>query len=52
MQIVDLARGRRVFSPVSDKMTNEVIAAIKDDQNAAFFDRYTKYGSVEDAFKF
>ena len=35
-----------------DSMTNEVIAAAKDDQSAAFFDRYTKMGSVEDAFKF
>jgi hypothetical protein len=35
-----------------DSMTNEVIAVAKDDQSAAFFDRYTKYGSVEDAFKF
>jgi hypothetical protein len=35
-----------------DSMTNEVNAVAKDDQSAAFFDRYTKYGSVEDAFKF
>ncbi len=35
-----------------DSATNEVIAVAKDDQSAAFFDRYTKYGSVEDAFTF
>jgi hypothetical protein len=35
-----------------DSATNEVIAVAKDEQSAAFFDRYTKYGSVEDAFKF
>ena len=35
-----------------DSMTNEVIAVARDEQSAAFFDRYTKYGSVEDAFKF
>jgi hypothetical protein len=35
-----------------DSVTNEVIAAARDEQSAAFFDRYTKYGSVEDAFKF
>ena len=35
-----------------DSMTNEVIGVARDEQSAAFFDRYTKYGSVEDAFKF
>jgi hypothetical protein len=35
-----------------DSMTNEVIAVARDEQSAAFFDRYTKYGSVEDAFTF
>jgi hypothetical protein len=35
-----------------DSATNEVIAVARDEQSAAFFDRYTKYGSVEDAFTF
>ena len=35
-----------------DSATSEVIAVARDEQSAAFFDRYTKYGSVEDAFKF
>jgi len=35
-----------------DSMTNEVIAAAKDDRSAGFTERYTKWGSVEEAFKF
>jgi hypothetical protein len=34
-----------------DSMSNEVIAVARDDHSAAFFDRYTKYGSVENAFE-
>jgi len=35
-----------------DSMTNEVIAAGTDEYTAGFTERYTKWGSVEDAFKF
>jgi Protein of unknown function (DUF3313) len=37
---------------VYDSMTNEVIAAFKDEQSAGFTERYTKWGSVEAAFKY
>jgi len=35
-----------------DSMTNQVIAAAKDDRSAGFTERYTKWGSVEEAFKY
>jgi hypothetical protein len=35
-----------------DSMSNEVIGAAKDERSAGFTDRYTKWGSVEEAFKF
>lgn len=35
-----------------DSMTNEVIAAAKDNRSARFTERYTKWGSAEEAFKF
>lgn len=35
-----------------DSMTNEVIAAAKDNKSAGFTERYTKWGSAEEAFKF
>ena len=34
-----------------DSMTNQVLAAGYDDYSAKFLERYTKWGSVEDAFK-
>lgn len=37
---------------VLDSMTNEVIAVAKDDQSAGFTERFSKWGSAEDAFKF
>lgn len=37
---------------VIDSMTNEVLAAGADEYTAGFTERYTKWGSVEDAFKF
>lgn len=37
---------------VIDSMTNEVLAAGTDEYTAGFTERYTKWGSVEDAFKF
>ncbi len=35
-----------------DSMTNQVIAAAEDHQHAGFTERFSKYGSAEDAFKF
>ncbi len=35
-----------------DSMTNQVIFAARDDRSASFTDRYTKWGSAEEAFKF
>lgn len=35
-----------------DTQTNEVIAAAKDERSAGFTERFTKWGSAEDAFKF
>jgi len=35
-----------------DSMTNDVIAAAKDSRSAGFTGRYTKWGSVEEAFKY
>lgn len=35
-----------------DSMSNEVIAAAQDNQTAAFAQRFTKYGSANEAFKF
>jgi len=35
-----------------DSTTNEVIAAAKDDRAAGFTERFTKWGSAEEAFKF
>ena len=35
-----------------DSMTNEVIAVAQDDKSAGFTERFTKWGSTEDAFKF
>jgi hypothetical protein len=37
---------------VPDSMTNEVLAAGEDERAAAFTERFTKWGSVEEAFKF
>ena len=36
---------------VLDSVTNEVIAAEYDDYSAKFTERYTKWGSLDDAFK-
>ena len=33
-------------------MTNEVIGAAKDTRSAGLTERYTKWGSTEEAFKF
>ena len=35
-----------------DSMTDEVIAAAKDERSAGLTERYTKFGSVEEAFKY
>jgi hypothetical protein len=35
-----------------DSMTNEVIAVAQDERSAAFTERFSKWGSAEDAFKF
>jgi hypothetical protein len=35
-----------------DSMTNEVIGAAQDERSASFGDRFSKWGSAEDAFKF
>ncbi|MEN6463559.1 MAG: DUF3313 domain-containing protein [Syntrophaceae bacterium] len=35
-----------------DSMTNDVVAAAEDRQHAGFTERFSKYGSAEDAFKF
>jgi hypothetical protein len=37
---------------IIDSMTNEVIAAGQDEQTAGFTERFSKYGSAKDAFKF
>jgi hypothetical protein len=39
-------------SMVLDSMTNDVIAVAKDDRSAAFTERFSKWGSAEEAFKF
>lgn len=35
-----------------DSMTNDVVAVAEDHQHAGFTERFSKYGSAEDAFKF
>lgn len=35
-----------------DSMTNQVIAVVYDQQRAGFTERFSKFGSAEDAFKF
>lgn len=35
-----------------DSMTNDVIAVAQDDRSAAFTERFSKWGSAEEAFKF
>ncbi len=35
-----------------DSMTNQVIVAARDQRSGGFTDRYTKWGSAEEAFKF
>jgi hypothetical protein len=35
-----------------DSMTNDVVAVAQDDRSAAFTERFTKWGSAEEAFKF
>jgi hypothetical protein len=37
---------------VLDSMTGEVIAVGRDDYSAKFTERFTQWGSVEEAFKF
>jgi len=37
---------------VLDSMTNDVIAVAQDDRSAAFAERFSKWGSAEEAFKF
>ena len=37
---------------VIDSMTNEVIGLGQDEQIAGFTDRFSKYGSAQEAFKF
>ncbi len=37
---------------VFDSLTNEVIAAAKDERTAGFTERFSKWGSAEEAFKF
>ena len=35
-----------------DSMTNDVIAVAQDEKSAGFTERFSKWGSAEDAFKF
>jgi hypothetical protein len=35
-----------------DSMTNNVIAVAQDDKTAGFKDRFSKWGSTEETFKF
>jgi hypothetical protein len=35
-----------------DTTNNEVIAVARDEQTAAFTERFSKYGSADEAFKF
>jgi hypothetical protein len=35
-----------------DSITNDVIAVAQDDKSAGFTERFSKWGSAEDAFKF
>ncbi|NCC26078.1 MAG: DUF3313 family protein, partial [Deltaproteobacteria bacterium] len=35
-----------------DSMTNEVIAAAQDEKKAEFEDRFSKWGSTEEAFSY
>ena len=35
-----------------DSATNEVIAVVQDDRSAGFRERFTKWGSTEEAFEF
>jgi hypothetical protein len=37
---------------VLDSMTNDVIAVAQDEKSAGFTERFSKWGSTEDAFKF
>lgn len=37
---------------VLDSMTNDVLAVAKDDRSAAFTERFSKWGSADEAFKF
>ncbi|MFH0729057.1 MAG: DUF3313 domain-containing protein [Pseudomonadota bacterium] len=37
---------------VLDSLTNDVIAVAQDDRSAAFTERFSKWGSAEEAFKF
>lgn len=37
---------------VHDSMTNDVIAVAKDEKSAGFTERFSKWGSAEEAFKF
>jgi hypothetical protein len=37
---------------ILDSMTNDVIAVAQDDRSAAFTERFSKWGSAEEAFKF
>jgi hypothetical protein len=39
-------------SMVLDSLTNDVIAVARDDRSAAFAERFSKWGSAEEAFKF
>jgi len=35
-----------------DSMTNDVIAVAQDDKSVGFTERFNKWGSTEEAFKF
>ena len=37
---------------ILDSVSNDVIAVARDDRNAAFTERFSKWGSAEEAFKF
>jgi len=37
---------------VLDSMTNQVIAVAKDEKTAGFTERFSKWGSAEEAFAF
>jgi hypothetical protein len=50
--VLVLATATGVELMAMDYMTNDVIAVAQDDKSAGFTERFSKWGSTEDAFKF